>query len=525
MICRAIPYEGAEPYIFASYCHADKESLSPLFEQIVLSGYRMWYDDGNHGGDDWLDNIENHLEECSVCLAFISGNSSLSHNCKSEIIYALKCNKKIIPVLIDGADLPKGLRMQLSHLHYLKRSDYYTDQQLLQKIFEAEECQKCKAPAGSLHLRQNGETQQTGAQHISSAEDFWDKLEHVQINKDTSQSSQDNVPDNHNERIIEITKSIRPDGSHSEVITDRCSNHVEIREYDAQGNFVRAVHGTFAEELKTNLEEKNTDLQAVSKYAQENSQQENPAWESTHQEPDDESTVYQSYIDAASLAESKSDVTVFSAHVGLALLFHPAANKCFVLRKPQTKLGRSPIKCDAVIEGNNSISKYHADIIQVDQKVFLRDVNSTNGTFIHHNRMEAGSQIELDNPAIFQLTNETLVLINGDDAWKMWQDRSAVFLMNEDHTSVQFMKSDVMYLDRNHKWPDGTLSDKKIHRAGHARLQKKNGSVYLVDEAPNQGNGTYLNDTRLIRGSVHLLSSGDKIRLGDTTLFFSAITI
>ena len=111
MICRAIPFEGKEPYIFVSYCHADKEILYPLFEQMAMDGYRIWYDDGNNAGDDWTTNIEARLEESMVCLAFISGNSSLSHNCKSEIVYALKCGKKIVPVLIETTDLPKGLRM------------------------------------------------------------------------------------------------------------------------------------------------------------------------------------------------------------------------------------------------------------------------------------------------------------------------------------------------------------------------------------------------------------------------------
>ena len=136
MICRAIPFEGKEPYIFVSYCHADKEILYPLFEQMAMDGYRIWYDDGNNAGDDWTTNIEARLEESMVCLAFISGNSSLSHNCKSEIVYALKCGKKIVPVLIETTDLPRGLRMQLSHLHYLKCADFPHNRALLNKIWE-----------------------------------------------------------------------------------------------------------------------------------------------------------------------------------------------------------------------------------------------------------------------------------------------------------------------------------------------------------------------------------------------------
>ena len=106
MTCRAIPYEGKEPYIFVSYCHKDRAQIYPVLEQMALDSYRIWYDDGNHAGDDWLDNIENRLEDCKAVVAFISENSSLSRNCKSEIVYALKCRKKIVPILMDNADLP-----------------------------------------------------------------------------------------------------------------------------------------------------------------------------------------------------------------------------------------------------------------------------------------------------------------------------------------------------------------------------------------------------------------------------------
>lgn len=97
MICRAIPYEGKEPYIFLSYCHKDANIVYPLVEQMVKDGFRIWYDDGNRAGDDWLENIANHLNRCAVCLAMISENSSVSHNCKSEINEALEWKKSFLP--------------------------------------------------------------------------------------------------------------------------------------------------------------------------------------------------------------------------------------------------------------------------------------------------------------------------------------------------------------------------------------------------------------------------------------------
>ena len=79
-------------------------------------------------------------------------------------------------------------------------------------------------------------------------------------------------------------------------------------------------------------------------------------------------------------------------------------------------------------------------------------------------------------------------------------------------------------LNRNNHWKDGTLSDPKVHRSAHAMLARKADGIYLVDTAPEKGNGTFLNDVRLKHGASCILTSGDRIRLGDTTLEFISIT-
>ena len=125
MICRAIPYEGKDPYLFVSYCHADQAFVGPILEQLAMSGYRAWYDAGNKPGVNWLSSIEEHLENASAVLAFISRNSSNSYNCNKEIIYAIKCGKRVIPVRMDDAPpvypltyLSDGGLMHLVCKHY-----------------------------------------------------------------------------------------------------------------------------------------------------------------------------------------------------------------------------------------------------------------------------------------------------------------------------------------------------------------------------------------------------------------------
>lgn len=58
------------------------------------------------------------------------------------------------------------------------------------------------------------------------------------------------------------------------------------------------------------------------------------------------------------------------------------------------------------------------------------------------------------------------------------------------------------------------LSDEHVSRT-HARIEYESGTLYLRDSGSS--NGTFLNDSRL-HGSAAVLSPGDKIRVGNTTL-------
>lgn len=474
MTCRAIPYEGKEPYIFVSYCHKDRAQIYPVLEQMALDSYRIWYDDGNHAGDDWLDNIENRLEDCKAVVAFISENSSLSHNCKSEIVYALKCRKKIIPILMDNADLPKGLRMQLCYLHYLKRADFPSDQAMLNKVCETEECGQCKAAPGSIMLKSFAN--EAGPEIVQTNEMPGKKAHKIKISI---------FPKRAKAPAPETAGLPGPDGE--------CGCEAASDMPDAGEAFVP---------------EKGPDTLCGPETSEEESAALSRNWDGN------EATVCEKMANAGK--DDDGDLTVRVSGQNRALLLHPAAQKAYILRKPQAKIGRSPIKCDVVIEGNDSVSKYHADIIQYHQKCFLRDANSSNGTYIKGEQIEAGKEVQLENPAVFQLNDETLILVSGLRARGLIAQGVATCLINEEGTAVHFMDTDQLPLNRNHTWPDGTLSDKTIHREAHARLIRNEAGVYLMNESPC--NTTSLNDYKLEYGESCMLSSGDYIRLGDNTM-------
>ena len=513
MICRAIPYEGKEPYLFISYCHADQEKLYPLFEQMASEGCRLWYDDGNRPGEDWLENIENHLEQSHICLAFISTSSSLSHNCKREIIYALKCRKKVVPVLIEDAELPKGLRMQLVDMHYLKRWDYPSDGDLLKKLLKIKEIKDCKADNSTGMLR-------------SAAEPHSPKQEAPSFEKRASIFSQllqgnlkpKSAPLPHELSVKPVQEPAPEEAEHGQKAVSPKKVQLFSKQpkpeweapiaakSDSPSKIVGApdAFSPYAYPEVFDSPQEGSDFPGV-----------NATLLKTTYPLDDERTILGTDFDD----EKTVEVPRFSP----ALLLCPGRNQAFILTKPQISLGRSPIKCDVVIEGNSYISKHHADIIMLNGKYFLSDFGSTNGTFLNGEKLEPGKQVQLEPTAVFKLHKELMIFFGGPSVNRLIRRNSICFLMNEDNSAARIIDEEVVPLDRTHRWPDGTLADQEIHRNAHAAVCRNESDCSLRDE--NSRNGTYLNGDRLDQGASAPLASGDQITLGQTTLRFYSIPL
>jgi len=218
------------------------------------------------------------------------------------------------------------------------------------------------------------------------------------------------------------------------------------------------------------------------------------------------------------------DETVLSGSRNTALLLQPGEEKVFLINRKLTKIGRSS-KSDIVLENNSSISKIHAELRLENNQYCLTDCHSSNGTYYQGEALEPGKQIPLDNPALFQLNEELMILICGTVLKKILDTGFAAFVINENRSALRVMESDSFPLNRNSKWPDGTLSDSKVHRSAHARIIRKGNGFYLVDEGPERGNGTHLNGSRMNHGETRQLHSGDKIRVGGTILEFVCMRI
>ncbi|MBQ7415596.1 MAG: TIR domain-containing protein [Oscillospiraceae bacterium] len=141
--CSFSPYEGNQAYIFVSYAHKDSDKVYPILNQLSAKGYRIWYDDGITPGSEWPENIAQHLNDCTVTMAFISKNSLKSDYCRREITFALSRKKTFLTVMLEDIQLPLGMELQLSAQQCVLAYTFASNDELVSKISLCPDLKTC----------------------------------------------------------------------------------------------------------------------------------------------------------------------------------------------------------------------------------------------------------------------------------------------------------------------------------------------------------------------------------------------
>ena len=102
-----------KPYIFISYSHKNTEALTPIVNELIKRGYRLWYDDGIHLGEEWPETVANYLKNAYCVLFLVSQSFCLSKNCRREVNYAIDKDKDMFAIYIEDCERSPGLEMQL----------------------------------------------------------------------------------------------------------------------------------------------------------------------------------------------------------------------------------------------------------------------------------------------------------------------------------------------------------------------------------------------------------------------------
>ena len=150
-------------------------------------------------------------------------------------------------------------------------------------------------------------------------------------------------------------------------------------------------------------------------------------------------------------------------------------------------------------------------------------MGSVNGTYVNGTKLTPEDKVTLRDGSIFMLHNEIFVLYAGTTAARLIDDGGGYYLINENSKGIKLLSDNPLFLDRGHKWADGTLDDPKISRSGrHAVLTVREANVWLEDKGST--NGTWLNGIDIRPLPTQHVKSGDQIRVGGTVLKVGKIT-
>lgn len=380
--CSVRPYEGKEPYIFISYCHKDRAFVFPIIENLARDGYRVWYDEGIDPGSEWPEIIASHLNNCTVCVAFISENSLNSHNCRREINFALLKNKKFISVILEHVKMSPGMEMQISAYQSIFKYKLSSESEFYAKLYAAETLKDCKGiPDYSITVSRPEDYVVTDdndmfAETLQSRKTFSDKW-FISTEKQIS----------HSETMASSEESVELDCESESVPAEQPENN-EIVELHARRS--NSNDSTSTSSQSTPLDNASSEDDIVSAPSQD-------------------------LIETQKIESSQIPLIIQTSKetplrkTNSFFIIRVKTNEKIRILPGKIIIGRSETRADYQIIGNSTIGRVHASIELRDETCYITDLNSKNKTKINKVFLEPEKEYPLRNGDKIQLSNEVFI--------------------------------------------------------------------------------------------------------------------
>lgn len=132
------------PFVFVSYAHRNKEEAMRIIGHLRETGHRVWCDAGIDPGTEWAEGIAKRIEHCTCFIALISASYLASSNCRDEINYARKLEKRRLLVYLENVELTGGLSMQQSSQQAIHKYAYKEEANFYEKLSDFEPLEQCQ---------------------------------------------------------------------------------------------------------------------------------------------------------------------------------------------------------------------------------------------------------------------------------------------------------------------------------------------------------------------------------------------
>lgn len=89
-------------FVFLSYSREDTAYAKILIQAFQQHNLPIWFDEYTDDGTTWTHVLQEKIGECQVFLLVMTPRSFESHWVQCELAYALKLEKRIFPLLLEG---------------------------------------------------------------------------------------------------------------------------------------------------------------------------------------------------------------------------------------------------------------------------------------------------------------------------------------------------------------------------------------------------------------------------------------
>ena len=478
MKCYASPYEGQQDYLFFSYCHDDAAKVFPIIERLALEGFRVWFDDGIHPGEEWPEVIANHLTGAKACVSVVSVQAAESHNCRNELSFALANNKPMLSIILEDFPMPLGIQLQLSNTRYLRTYEE-NEESFYNKLLHAPLLAACR---------------EAGSGADSDALQSW--REHCGIYSRGGDDSEAPAPGpgpiNGYPWFVKRPKKEKKTPPAPPVVEQPPEPEVETPPAPP------VVEQPPEPEVETP-----------------------PAPPVIEQPPEPEDDEEKTILIPEGDEEEEDGRTIVGTRYNPAMLLRISTGEMFPLKKERTVLGRTRSKADLAFIDNLKISGRHAEIWKKGSEYELRNLKPTNETVVNGQLLEPSGSAELTPCSEILLADEAFFLLYGDAYDRVFDEQKICLLKSRDTGETRVLAEDSLPLDRHHKWAGDVLGDQRIHRSGHAEIYREHGRIYLRDLGSRHG--TFLNGRRLTPNEGVELHDNDILAVVDTEFLYYEI--
>ncbi len=492
MKCNVRPYEGSEPYIFFSYCHENAWQNYPIIEQMAYDGYRIWYDDGLHPGDEWPERIAQMLDGCAVCMVALSQKFSESHNCKNELTFAINNHKALLVIKLEDFPMSIGMRLQLSNTQYIEKYQYTSESSFFEKLYSTrlKKLEECKgSPDHSIVINRNlaAEVRRTAVPPLYSLPVNISEPESPvpDVSDSEPEPSVSDVPDSEPEPPVSDVPDSEPELSISDVRLPGPEPDMRISD----------IHEPEPDMWVSDIHESEPDMRVSDIHEPEPDMP-----EPDEPEPEPEQPIPDAPVPEPDMNKACSPIVV-----------QCSSGRFFKGSYPLTSIGRDKNKCEISFPENHTIGRHHIDIIVHEKKYYIVDRASVNHTWVDGKRLEKGGRCEIGTYGEVKIANETLVVAFGEAAKFLMEYKLLVGLQSEATKESRYLLTERFVLGRGHAWSGGVLSKRYISRT-HAILRITEKGCMLSDVSTY--NQTWVNQRRIPAKEEYLLADKDMIRIG-----------